>query len=61
MKKVKTKEEIQKELDLYKAMYFNTKKKLDVITDYLKRYDYLLPDEYRSIIKEVIIGVKWHV
>ena len=61
MKKVKSKEEIQKELDLYKSMYFATKKKLDILTTFMKRYDYLLPDDYRSIIKEAIMGVKWHV
>lgn len=61
MKKVKTKEEIEKELDLYKALYFTTKKKLDVLMTFMTRYDYLLPDEYRSIIKEVTIGVKIHV
>ena len=41
------------ELELYKSLYFGLKKKLDRITQQLRFYDYLLPDEYRTIIREI--------
>lgn len=50
------------ELRLYKALYFREKKKLQNIILELYKYDYLLPDAYRSIIKDILRseGIKYH-
>ena len=58
----KTKDELVEELQMYKALYFREKRKLDRIIRNLQDYEYLLPDDYRSIIKEIlkIEGIKYH-
>lgn len=50
------------ELELYKALYFKEKQKLQNILHELNKYAYLLPDAYRSIIKEILKseGIKYH-
>ena len=54
--KKKIKKELNEvdELKLYKALYFKEKIKLQNILRELNNYDYLLPDAYRSIIKDII-------
>ena len=54
--KKKIKKELSEvdELRLYKALYFKEKMKLQNILRELNNYDYLLPDAYRSIIKDII-------
>lgn len=54
--------DLQDELEMYKALYFREKRKLDKILRNLQEYEYLLPDDYRSIIKEFlkIEGIKYH-
>lgn len=42
------------ELLMYKALYYKEKKKLQNIINVLLKYDYLLPDAYRSIIKDIL-------
>ena len=62
--KKKIKKELSEvdELKLYKALYFKEKMKLQNILRELNNYDYLLPDAYRSIIKDIIKseGYKYH-
>lgn len=62
--KKKIKKELSEvdELRLYKALYFKEKMKLQNILRELNNYDYLLPDAYRSIIKDIIKseGYKYH-
>lgn len=62
--KKKIKKELNEvdELRLYKALYFKEKMKLQNILRELNNYDYLLPDAYRSIIKDIIKseGYKYH-
>ena len=62
--KKKIKKELNEvdELKLYKALYFKEKIKLQNILRELNNYDYLLPDAYRSIIKDIIKseGYKYH-
>ena len=58
MKKAQNKEKgvlvENKELYMYRALYFKEKQKLNNILNELNRYSYLLPDAYRSIIKEIL-------
>ena len=55
MKKENKKDEKYKdELLMYKALYFREKRKLEKILRNLQEYEYLLPDDYRSIIKEFL-------
>lgn len=58
----KTKDELENELQMYKALYYREKKRINNIIKALLDYEYLLPDAYRSIIKEVlkIEGIKYH-
>lgn len=58
----KTKDELEDELQMYKALYFREKKRINNIIKVLLDYEYLLPDAYRSIIKEIlkIEGIKYH-
>ena len=58
----KTKDELEEELQMYKALYFREKKRINNIIKALLDYEYLLPDAYRSIIKEIlkIEGIKYH-
>lgn len=58
----KTKDELENELQMYKALYFREKRKLEKIIRNLQDYEYLLPDDYRSIIREIlkIEGIKYH-
>ena len=58
----KTKDELEDELQMYKALYFREKKRINNIIKALLDYEYLLPDAYRSIIKEIlkIEGIKYH-
>ena len=62
--KKKIKKELNEvdELKLYKALYFKEKMKLQNILRELNNYEYLLPDAYRSIIKDIIKseGYKYH-
>ena len=62
--KKKIKKELSEvdELRLYKALYYKEKMKLQNILRELNNYDYLLPDAYRSIIKDIIKseGYKYH-
>lgn len=53
---------VEKELYVYRALYFKEKQKLNNILNELNRYSYLLPDAYRSIIKEILKseGIKYH-
>jgi len=65
MKKAQNKDEgvlVDKELYMYRALYFKEKQKLNNILNELNRYSYLLPDAYRSIIKEILKseGIKYH-
>lgn len=66
MKKAQNKEKgvlvENKELYMYRALYFKEKQKLNNILNELNRYSYLLPDAYRSIIKEILKseGIKYH-
>ena len=55
--------ELKKELCIYRALYFKEKQKLQHILNELNKYSYLLPDSYRSIIKEIITveGINYHV
>lgn len=50
------------ELKIYKALYFKEKQRLQNILNELNKYSYLLPDAYRSIIKEILKseGIKYH-
>ena len=61
-KKIKKELSEADELKLYKALYFKEKMKLQNILRELNNYDYLLPDAYRSIIKDIIKseGYKYH-
>ena len=43
-----------KELQMYKALYYREKKRINNIITNLIKYEYLIPDEYRSIIKEIL-------
>lgn len=58
----KTKDELENELQMYKALYFREKRRIDRIIRNLQDYEYLLPDDYRSIIREIlkIEGIKYH-
>lgn len=51
-----------KELFMYRALYFKEKQKLNNILNELNKYSYLLPDAYRSIIKEILKseGIRFH-
>lgn len=51
-----------KELYMYRALYFKEKQKLNNILNELNKYSYLLPDAYRSIIKEILKseGIRYH-
>lgn len=57
-----TKNEILEELQMYKALYYRERKRMNNIIKNLQDYEYLLPDSYRSIIKEIlkIEGIKYH-
>lgn len=57
-----TKNEILEELQMYKALYYRERKRMNNIIKNLQDYEYLLPDAYRSIIKEIlkIEGIKYH-
>ena len=63
-KKTQSKEGVlvDKELYLYRALYFKEKQKLQNILNELNKYSYLLPDAYRSIIKEILKseGIRYH-
>ena len=50
------------ELKLYKALYFKERQKLQNIYYNLEKYSYLLPDAYKSIIKDIlkVEGIKYH-
>ena len=51
------------ELYMYKALYFKEKQKLNSILYQLEKYSYLLPDEYKHIIKEILKkekGIVYH-
>lgn len=50
------------ELLMYKALYYKEKKKLQNIINVLLKYEYLLPDAYRSIIKDILKseGIKYY-
>lgn len=58
----KRKDELEEELLMYKALYFREKKRMNNVIKNLQDYEYLLPDEYRSIIKEIlkIERIKYH-
>lgn len=58
----KTKDELENELQMYKALYFREKRRIEKIIRNLQDYEYLLPDNYRSIIREIlkIEGIKYH-
>lgn len=58
----KTKDELEEELQMYKALYYREKKRINNIIKALLDYEYLLPDAYRSIIKEILKleGIKYH-
>lgn len=58
----KTKDELENELQMYKALYFREKRRMEKIIRNLQDYEYLLPDDYRSIIREIlkIEGIKYH-
>lgn len=66
MKKAQNKEKgvlvENKDLYMYRALYFKEKQKLNNILNELNKYSYLLPDAYRSIIKEILKseGIKYH-
>lgn len=66
MKKAQNKEKgvlvENKELYMYRALYFKEKQKLNNILNELNKYSYLLPDAYRSIIKEILKseGIRYH-
>lgn len=57
-----TKNELLEELHMYKALYYRERKRMNNIIKNLQDYEYLLPDAYRSIIKEIlkIEGIKYH-
>lgn len=63
-KKTQSKEGVlvDNELYLYRALYFKEKQKLQNILNELNKYSYLLPDAYRSIIKEILKseGIRYH-
>lgn len=58
----KKKDELEEELHMYKALYYRERKRMNNIIKNLQDYEYLLPDAYRSIIKEIlkIEGIKYH-
>ena len=58
----KTKDELENELQMYKVLYFREKRRIEKIIRNLQDYEYLLPDDYRSIIREIlkIEGIKYH-
>lgn len=58
----KRKDDLEEELLMYKALYFREKKRMNNVIKNLQDYEYLLPDEYRSIIKEIlkIERIKYH-
>ena len=58
----KKKDELEEELQMYKALYYRERKRMKNIIKNLQDYEYLLPDAYRSIIKEIlkIEGIKYH-
>lgn len=58
----KKKDELENELQMYKALYYREKKRINNIITNLVNYEYLLPDEYRSIIKEIlkVEGIRYH-
>lgn len=60
--KPKTKDELEAELQMYKALYFTEKRKLKFLVDNLQKYDYLLPDDYKSIVNEILKleRIKYH-
>ena len=63
-KKTQSKEGVlvDNELYLYRALYFKEKQKFQNILNELNKYSYLLPDAYRSIIKEILKseGIRYH-
>ena len=58
----KKKDELENELQMYKALYYREKKRINNIITNLVKYEYLIPDEYRSIIKEIlkVEGIRYH-
>ena len=62
IKKEKTSKDLESELKLYKALYFRERKQFENDKKVLKEYEYLLPDEYRSLIKELLKleGINYH-
>ena len=62
IKKKEDEQDVKKQLFMYRSLYMKEKAKLQSILYTLNKYDYLIPDEYRSIIKEIINmeGVKYH-
>lgn len=56
------KEDLESELKLYRSLYFREKKKIQNILMELNKYKYLLPDEYRSIIEEILTveGIRYY-
>lgn len=58
----KKKDELENELQMYKALYYREKKRINNIITNLVKYEYLIPDEYRSIIKEIlkVEGIRYY-
>ena len=58
----KTKDELEDELKMYKALYFREKRKTDRIVRTLEYYEYLLPEDYKHIVKELLKmeRIKYH-
>lgn len=59
---MKKKDDLEAELKLYKALYFREKKRFENLRLILKEYEYLLPDAYRGLIKEILKleGINYH-
>ena len=62
IKKSEDEQDVKKQLFMYRSLYMKEKQKLEYILNKLNQYDYLIPDEYRSIIKEIINmkGINYH-
>ena len=62
IKKKEDEQDVKKQLFMYRSLYMKEKQKLEYILNKLNQYDYLIPDEYRSIIKEIINmkGINYH-